>query len=219
MRRVRQSLNRAELAVFERIMELYAPYVLIHCARYTNRRRQAQQVGAYTLICTCFLAGKLGPALPLGRIVDIVMGVVGPDVVSNGEGRVWWGRSDELLIVDRQMRKMAQALNALKGPLREVLVLHHVSGMDTNDLARLLQKPAGEVVARISRAERLLAARLEGMRDESRGAGATDVRSLLARFAAGLDGGWMEEVVCGAMDYLAARAGRRCPRHRCRDGE
>ncbi len=73
MRRVRQCLGRAELAVCERIMELYAPYVLVRCTRYTNRRRQAQQIGAYTLISTCSLAGELGPALPLGRIVDIVV--------------------------------------------------------------------------------------------------------------------------------------------------
>ncbi len=207
MGRVRQCLERAELPGFERIMGLYAPYVLIRCARYTNRRRQAQQIGAYTLISTCILADKLGPVLPLGRIVDIVVSVAGPDVVSKGQGRAWSGRSEELLIVDRRVRKMAQALNSLKGPLREVLVLHHASGLAADDLARLLQKPAGEIEAGIRRAERFLAARL----------GAADVRSWLAQFVAGLDTGWMDDVVYAAMDYLTACAARTRPRHRCRD--
>ncbi len=80
-----------------------------------------------------------------------------------------------------------------------------------------MEKPAAEVVAKIRRAERLLAKRLEGPGDEGRRAGSVDVRSLLAEFAAGLDGGWMEEVVCCAIDYLAACAGRGCRPHRCRD--
>ncbi len=207
MRRAQQCLEWAQLPIFERIMGLYAPYVLVRCARYTNRRRQAQQIGAYTLISTCILADKLGPVLPLGRIVDTVVGVAGPDVVSQGQGRAWSGRSEELLIVDRQMRKMAQALNSLKGPLREVLVLHHASALDADDLARLLQEPAGEVVTKIRRAERLLAARL----------GAPDALCLLAQFVAGLDTGWMDDVVYAAMDYLTACAARTRPRHRCRD--
>ena len=213
MRRVRQCLDRAELAVFERIIELYAPYVLIRCAKYTNRRRRAQQIGAYTLISTCFLARELGAALPLGRIVDLVMGVVGPDVVTNGGGRVWWGRSDELLIVDQRMRKMAQALNSLLRPWREAVVLHHVTGMEPGDLARVLDKPVAEIVARISRGERLLGKRLEGP-----GAREGDVRSLLAQFAAGLDAGWIQEVADCAVDYLAAHATRGRQRHRESDG-
>ena len=213
MRRVRQWVDPARLAVYEGIIELYAPYVLIRCARYTNRRRQAQQIGAYSLISSCFLARELGPALALGRIVDLVAGVVGPDVVSNGEGQDWWGRSDELLIVDQRVRKMAQALNALKGPLREVLVLRYVSGLDPDALARLLQRPAAEIVACLDRAQRLLTRRLEGPRDEGCGVRGLDVRSWLVEFTAGLDGGWISEVAECALDYLTT-CGRRHHRRR-----
>jgi hypothetical protein len=45
MERVRQTVDRAMLTIFERIMELYGPYVLVRCARYTNRRRQASRSG------------------------------------------------------------------------------------------------------------------------------------------------------------------------------
>jgi len=189
MRRVRQWVDPARLAVYESIIELYAPYVLIRCARYTNRRRQAQQIGAYTLITTCLVAGELEQVGQLGRVVDIVLGVVGPDVVSGGPGDLWSGAYDELLIVDQRMRKMAAALNSLKRPWREVLVLHHVTGMEPEDLARLLREPAADVTAKIGRAEKLLAKRLDEVHAKSNKADAANVRSLLTEFAASLDAG------------------------------
>ncbi len=214
---MRQWVDPALLAVYEGIIELYTPYVLIRCARYTNRRRQAQQIGAYTLITTCLVAGELGQVGQLGRVVDIVLGVVGPDVVSGGPGDLWCGGCDELLIVDQRMRKVAAALNSLKRPWREVLVLHYVTGIEPDDLARLLQEPAAEVTAKIGRAERLLAKRLEGLTGKGDKAGTADIPSLLTEFAAALDAGWIREVADCALDYLAAPAGRPRRRPRCRD--
>ena len=199
---MRQRINREELAVCERIIELYAPYVLVRCTRYTNRRRQAQQIGVYTLVTTCIIVRELQQVGQFGRIVDVMAGVVGRDVLSGGKGEDWGGQDDKLLIGDGRMREIATALNSLKRPLRQVLVLHHVVGREPDELARLLQEPMAEVVARIGRAERLLAKRLGVQRD---GAGAADVRSLLARFAARLDAGWIREVTDYAMDYLAQR--------------
>ena len=191
------------LPLYERIIELYAPYVLVRCARYTNGRRQAQWIGVYTLITTCILANELEQVGQLGRIVDMMAEVIARDVVSGGDGEAWWGQGDDLLIVDQRLRRMANALNSLSRPLREVLVLRHVAGMEPEDLARLLQRPTAEVAAKIGRAEGLLAKRFGGASDR---AGGPDVRSLLAQFAAGLDAGWMQEVADGALDYLADRA-------------
>jgi hypothetical protein len=200
------------LPVYERIIELYAPYVLVRCAQYTNGRRQAQWIGVYTLITSCILSRELEHLGKLGRIVDMMAEMIGLDFVSGGEGEAWWGQADDLLIVDQRVRRMAEALNSLNRPLREVLVLHHVAGMEPDDLAKLLQRPTAEVVAKISRAERLLAKRLGGPSDR---AGGPDLRSLLAQFAAGLDAGWMQEVAYSAMDYLADRARRGRQRPRC----
>ncbi len=187
------------------MIELYTPYILVRCTRYTNGRRQAQQIGTYTLVTACLLAQGLGHALPFGTILEIVLGVVGPDVLAGADGKDWRTGGDELLIVDPRMRKIAQGLNALERPLREVLVLHCISELDTEDLAWLLQRPAGQVVALLARAQRLPAKRLEGPGDEGRGTRGMDVRSLLAEFAAGLDRGWIAEVAAYALDYLRGR--------------
>jgi len=196
MARARQTVDRAELAVCERIIELYCPYVLVWCARYTNGRRQARQIGAYTLVTTCLAARAVGGGLAVGRIVESMLGVVGRDVIAGARGEDWRNGPDEPLFVEPRMRYMATALNALKRRGREVLVLHHVAGLTPANLARLLEQPPDAVLTRMARAERHLARWLR----------VADVRASMAEFAAGLDAGWMQEVAEYALDYLTQRA-------------
>jgi hypothetical protein len=196
MRRVRQCSGEAVLAVYERIVEVYTPYVLVCCARYTNGRRHAQQIGAYTLIVTCLATRAVGQAVPVGRILESILGVVGPDVSTGARGEDWRDGPDEPLLPDPRLRYMATALNALKRRGREVLVLHHVAGLTPADLGRLLEQPPDAVLARLARAERHLARWLH----------VRDVRAALAEFAAGLDTGWIQEVAGCALDYLARQA-------------
>lgn len=217
MRLVRQGLEEAMLMVYERIIEFYTPYVLVRCTRYTNGRRQAQQIGAYALIGTCLAAREMEHVVAVGRIVEVVLSVVGPDVMAGARGEDWRQGRDEPLIVDSRMRRVAAALNLLKRPLREALVLRHVTGMEPEDLARVLATPAAKVATRIGRAERLLARRLEGSRDENRGTEGPDVWALMVQFTAALDAGWIAEVAGCAMDYLAAWGRHHHRRHRRRD--
>jgi hypothetical protein len=197
MRRVRQCVDRRELAVYEGLIELYAPYVLIRCVGYTNRRRQAQQIGTYVLACTCLASSELKQREPFGVLVDVMLDVAGPDVVLRGEGKEWWGQCDEPLIIDGRMRKLASALNLLKRPLREALVLRYVTGMEVDDLAVLLERPASEIAARLERAEKRLADLL-GTPE------AVDVRSSLKEFATALDADWLHEVADCTMEYLTS---------------
>ena len=92
-----------------------------------------------------------------------------------------------------------------------------MTGLPPEDLARLLETPAAEVAAQISRGERLLAKRLAGAHAQGDEAGTPDVRSALTQFTASLDGGWMAEVAVCAMDYLAGSVRRYRPRRRAGD--
>ena len=178
----------------------------MRCSRYTNNRRQAQQIAAYVLVCTCLLSGKVKHLGRVGRIVDVMMRVIGPDVVLSGEGKAWWGDSPELLIVDTRMRELAKALNVLKRPWREVLVLHHIAGIEVSDLASLLQRSADQIAMRVHRAERLAGRCLGGFHANGDRPSVPMVRSLLAQFLAALDAGWIEEVTYCAMAYLVGQA-------------
>ena len=189
------------LPVYERIMELYGPYVLVRCAKCTNRRLQAEDIGVFTLITTCLLVSELPRAGEISRFIDVMVEVVRPDVVLRGRGRAWWGQSEDLLLGDEDQQRLVEALNRLPRPLRTVVVLHHVAGVEPEPLARLLEAPATLVTAQLGRGERALAKRL----------GVPDARGLLARFAADLDTGWIQEAAACALDYLARQARRGRP--------
>jgi len=155
----------------------------------------------YTLATTCVLAGELDHLAPLGILVDIMVDVIGPDVVLRREPPVPW--DDELLITDERMRDLAEALNLLARPPREVLILHHLAGVEPAELAKLLHKPPAEIAAKINRAETLLAESLTSLRVNADAPSPPDVRSLLAEFAASLDTAWLQEVADCAIRYLA----------------
>ncbi len=199
MRRVRQYAERRDLAVFERIIELYGPYVLIRCAGYTNSRPVSQQIGAYVLVCTCLMLRKLDRPGQIGILVEVMLETIGPDVVSGGGGRLRSDEVDEPLIADDRMQEIAEVLNRLERPLREALVLHHLGGMDVSELARLLQKPKGEVATSLGQARKAVAESLGG-------SWAEDAGPLPADFALGLDADWIQEVGYCAMTYLARQA-------------
>ena len=152
------------------------------------------------MIVSCLVTRVVGGAVPVGRIVECILGVVGRDVMRGARGEDWRDGPDEPLFVDPRMRCMATALNALKRREREVLILHHIAGLAPADLAGVLEQPPDVVLRRISRAERHLA----------RWLGVRDVRAALAAFAAGLDAGWIQEVAGCALGYLARQT--RCGR-------
>ncbi|MEN6426177.1 MAG: hypothetical protein ABFE13_12485 [Phycisphaerales bacterium] len=191
MRRVRRNASRAELARYQRIIGVYAPYVLIRCAAFTNSRRLSQEIGAYVLICTCLMSSKLDHSGQLGILVEVMLETVGPDVTSRGGGE-----GDEPLLVDRNTRTLVNALNRMDRPLREVLILHSIEGRRVNELVNLLQKPPAEIEANLASAEEALAEDL-GL------PGIRDVRALLAEYAANQDVDWILEVACAATAYLA----------------
>jgi DNA-directed RNA polymerase specialized sigma24 family protein len=202
MRRMRRKLERGELVVCERIIERYAPYVLVRCAGYTDGRRQAQEMGVYVLVTTCVIANRLMHLLPVGVLVDFMVDVVGSEVAARGRDPGRWDEGEELLIADEEIRQMAKDVNGLPRPLREVLVLHYVTGMQVSSLARLWSRPVRDVAADLAHAEEVLRQKL-AERQAGGEAGGVNVRTSLGQFAAGLDLGWIGEVATCALEELA----------------
>jgi DNA-directed RNA polymerase specialized sigma24 family protein len=205
MRRVRRWARGARLPLYRWIIGHYAPYVLVRCARFTNSRRQAQQIGVYTLVTTCLLAHKLRHAGQLTLLVDTMADVIGPDVVLGGPAADPRDDGDEPLIADPRVGELVEALNLLPRSARAVLVLHCSAGPEPDDLAKLLHRPTAGILARVTRAEARLAECLAGLRPDGGPVGRAEVRSLLAQFAAGLDTGWLQGVRDCTLGYLRRR--------------
>ena len=101
------------------------------------------------------------------------------------------------------MQDLAEALNLLERPLREAVVLHYLGGLAENRMARVLNRPAADIAARIARGEQRLARYLSEFHASGGAIHPCDVRRLLAQFEAGLDTQWICEVRDCAIDYLA----------------
>ncbi len=192
MRRAWRHTDRAELVWYQRIIEMYAPYVLVRCAAFTNSRRLSQEIGAHVLICACLMSSRLNRLERFGFLVETMLDVVGPDVESRGDAV-----GEEQLLADGRMWDLAQALNRMKRSWREVLVLRSIACREASELAWLLRKPASEIDASLACAAEALAEDLILPGPES-------TQALLAEFAVKLDLDWIREVGCCAMGFLAA---------------
>jgi DNA-directed RNA polymerase specialized sigma24 family protein len=202
MRRARHRVEGARLPLYEWIIERYACYVLVRCAWFTNSRGQAQRMGVYTLITTCLLTHELDHLGQLGFLVETMADVIGPDIVLSGAAADPWGGSDEPLLADPRMRRLAEALNLLPRPQREMLILRHVTRMKAGALAKLFHRPPARIAAQVRRAERRLAECLTDLHAGGGKTGRPGVMSLLAEFEAGLDMVWLREVRAGTLHYL-----------------
>jgi hypothetical protein len=87
------------------------------------------------------------------------------------------------------MCEVAGAANALPGPLREVLILHHLEGLDAPALADALAIPAALVTRMLAEGERQFAALLSHLSSHC-DEGQLDVHALLVEFAGCLDLPW-----------------------------
>jgi DNA-directed RNA polymerase specialized sigma24 family protein len=215
MRRVRRWTGGARLPLYQWIIGRYALYVLVRCARFTNSRRQAQQIGVYTLITTCLLAHKLRHPGQLALLVDTMADVIGPDVVLGGPAVDSRDGEEEPLLADPRMRELAEALNLLPRWSREALVFCHTAGTEMDDLAKPLHGSITDIAGRANQAEGRLAECLAGLRPDGGRTDRAEVRALLAQFAAGLDTGWLQEVRDGALHYLSRRHERNCRPQGC----
>jgi DNA-directed RNA polymerase specialized sigma24 family protein len=215
MRRVRHWARGAKLPLYRWIVGRYAPYVLVRCARFTNSRRAAQQMGVYTLITTCLLAHRLRHPGRLAFLIDTMADVIGPDVVLEAPAVDPQNGADEPLLAGPRMREFVEALNLLPRAARETLVLRCVAGGEADDPTQRVHCSTAATAAQVGRAESRLAECLAGLRPGGQ-VDRAEVRSLLAQFGAGLNAAWLQGVRDCALRYLIRRNEQDHRPHGCR---
>ena len=198
----RDCINGDVLRLCEWIVKSYARYALLRCARFTNSRSRAEQIGVYTLITTCLLARELECRAQLAMLVDTMSDVIGRDVAGDETSDQPCG-ADEPLIADEKLRELVEALNGLDRFTREVLAFRHIERMSVAAIARRLHESCEELTARIARAEELLAEQLGELHVPGSEPNGPDVPSLLAEFAVTLEADWVRNVGQCALAYLA----------------
>lgn len=199
-------VESVRLRVYRRIVRYYLRYALIRTAKFTNRKEQARTIAFYSLVTTCLLAPKLRHAGQLGALVDMMVRVAARDQ-DRQRSRARRGQNTsthlaEPLLADDKMRKLAQAVNTLDGPTRELLVLYHIELMGVKQLSLLLATPQAEIQARLATGRKSLLAHLQQLCSDKK-AHACDVALLLKQFRAHLDADSADRLAGYALSYLA----------------
>jgi DNA-directed RNA polymerase specialized sigma24 family protein len=175
--------------------------VAVRCCKFTNSKTQAERIALYALITTCLLAEELERLSQLGLLVEIMVDVVGQDIVGTEQERRPLDEADALL-ADERLRALAAALNRLDGFTRELVVLHHIAHMDVDALGRLYRVPPARISTQLRKGERELAVHLGARAGDAQGSSRGDPAMLLVQYAEGLPGKWIDGLGQQALAYL-----------------
>jgi hypothetical protein len=156
--REQQSIDKVRLMAYEQVVRWYMQYVLLRCSFYTNSRKTAEKMAYYTLLTTCSLVDELKHGWQVGRLIDLMVDVIAPDIARRGShSRRECPLRRRQLFADKRVRKVAEFLNSLDGFTREVLVLHHVEMMSIRTIAEFYDRSVCMVKMRLSRANTRMA--------------------------------------------------------------
>ncbi|MHC4333134.1 MAG: hypothetical protein ACYSUP_03040 [Planctomycetota bacterium] len=200
-----------KLLLYERIVKYYLRYVLLRCCEYTNSRREAEQIAAYTLITTCSLLEQLRQGCDLAWLMDRMLEVIGRE--QGGAGRLGaWEQTcgSGPLLSDEKLQKLAGCANRLEGFSGQVLVLGLVEKMGPEMISEIYGKSVEEIVLVIDGAERELA---EHLREDS-GTGSAesveDLSGLMCELGDALELDSRERIARTVLCYLAQDAKDDC---------
>ena len=203
--RAHRTDERERLTAYGHIIHRYLRYVLIRCTGYTNDKAQVQRIAVYALVTACLLFDKLRRLGQLGALVEMMVKIVGEDptpqlpVDTLGDAR----DREPVFVLDERMCEVAGAINALDQFSRELLVLHHIEGIEVVALADAHGVSVDDIRTALSEAEGQFIELLHGLSSWGREV-TPDVHALLTVLAGGIDLPWANALATYALGYVAS---------------
>ena len=170
-----------------------------------SHKNQVQRIAAYALVTACLLFDKLRRLGELGWLIELMVKIVAEDPTPElgGDMRVDACDREPVFVLDGRMCEVAGAINALDQFSRELLVLHHVEGIEPVTLADAHGRSAEDIRAALAEAERQFIELLRAMSSWDDGT-VPEVRALLAEFADCIDLPWANRLGVYALRYVTA---------------
>jgi DNA-directed RNA polymerase specialized sigma24 family protein len=193
-----------KLPVYERIVKHYLRYVLLRCCEYTNSRREAEQIAAYTLISTCSLLEQLRQGCDLAWLLDSMLDVIGREQSGGGRLGAWEQTCGSgPLLSDEKLQKVAGCVNRLEGFSGQVLVLGLIEKMAPKMISEICGKSVEEIVSVMDGAERELAEHLHEDSGTGSAESVEDVCGLMCELGNALELDSRERITRTVLRYLA----------------
>jgi hypothetical protein len=202
--RTYEANKQTRLTAYRRIIGRYLRLVLIRCTGYTNDKGQVQRIAVYALVTACLLFDKLRGLGQLGSLVEMMVRIAAEDPTPDlTVDRCVQAREREAVFaLDGRMCEVAGAINGVEPFARELLVLHHVEGLEAAALADAHGLSTGDIHAALAEAEGQFTELLRGLSAWEDGAEA-DVHALLVQLADCIDLPWAERLGDFALRYAA----------------
>jgi hypothetical protein len=128
-----------DLVAYRQIIKTYMRYVLITSTKHIDTRAEVVYITLYTFASAYTIMNELNIAGRIGLILDTMVDIISDNVIKNpesGKQTQKYGMT-KLLLKDKKVRKIAKALNALDGFSRQVLVLHYIEDMSSEEISVL----------------------------------------------------------------------------------
>lgn len=154
---------RDDPAYFARLYDQYATDVLRVCYFYLSDREKAEDVCQDVFVRLMTTHPLLQPGrekswllkVALNRCRDLWRGAWLKRVILGGPTFELIPAPDEFSRRDDQQAMMA-AINQLPATFKEVILLHYYQGMNTAEIAQMLELPEGTISSRLSRGRKKL---------------------------------------------------------------
>jgi hypothetical protein len=197
--------EQTRLTAYGHIIHRYLRYVLIRCTGYTNDKAQVQRIAVYALVTACLLFDKLSRLGELGWLIEMMVKIAAedptPDLPVVGEPERGNG-AEPVFVLDGRMCEVAGAINGLGQFERELLVLHHIEGMEVVTLADAHAMSADDIRGALANAEGQFIELLRGLSSWDEGT-EPDVHALLVALADCIDLPWANGLGVYALRYVA----------------
>jgi len=202
--RIHKADETDRFTAYGHIIHRYLRYVLIRCTGYTNDKSQVQRMAVYALVTACLLFDKLTRLGQMGSLVEMTVKIVGEDPTPelSIDRRLDAQDREPVFVLDERMCEVAGAINALDQFPRELLMLHHIEGIDVVALADAHAVSVDDIRQATAEAEGQIIDLLHGLSSWSDEV-TPNVHMLLVALAGCIDGNWANALGEYALRYAA----------------
>ena len=195
MERVSNLTPKVNLSTYRELINIFLPFVIIRCTRYTNSKRLAETIAVYSLVSS-YLARMQETKAGISIVIGCMADVVGEDLAggSNVNGQLLFENIDAFCA--------AKALAGLDLEESITMALYYIEKLDLEKIAEITGKAIDEIVGTIGKAQRMFLENLVKLRPRGTMVSVGEIKRSMDSVNDSFDRDQFERIINTVMDYL-----------------